>query len=113
MHRREVGNIIEEAAEKDVVAEGVYWSSFFFFGMKERERRRQRGGYSRGDDKKNLTGNEDSQIMNMLWLNRDLSHGKPHGEEQTTPSQASCHFPRFVPSILVVRAGCLNDRGSI
>lgn len=29
MHGREVGNIVEEAAEEDVVGEGVYWSGFF------------------------------------------------------------------------------------
>lgn len=46
-------------------------------------------------------------------MNRDLSHGKPHSEEQTTPSQASCHLPRFIPSILIVRAGCLYEGGSM
>lgn len=116
MHGREVRYIVEEAAQKDVVGEGVYWSVFFFFfftlsvnpnpkrggGFENREKKRdsrQRGGNSRGDDKKDLTGNKDSQILDMLGLNGDLSHGKPHSEEQTTPSHASCHLPRFIFSI--------------
>ena len=30
MHGREVGNIVEKAAEEDIVAKGVYWSGVFF-----------------------------------------------------------------------------------
>ena len=30
VHGREVGNIVEEAAKEDVVAEGVYRSGFYF-----------------------------------------------------------------------------------
>lgn len=30
VYGREVGNIVEEAAEEDVVGEGVYWSGFFY-----------------------------------------------------------------------------------
>lgn len=89
MYGREVGNIVEKAAEEDVVAKGVYWSGVFFFTLSvspkrkfETERKkRERGGNSRGDDKKDLTGNKNSQIMDTLGLNRDLSHGKPHSEE--------------------------------
>lgn len=44
--------------------------------LEERE-----AGNSRSNDKKDLAGNKDCQIMDIIRLDRDLSHGKPHCEE--------------------------------